>query len=586
VPTQPPTADTLIVGDLERCQPASALGTAFGRGRWRLLPYRAEGITGHMLGAGQESAAPAVAYPLECRGRHAISIGIFNGFWRPYREQRVDVRLESERDWTTLTLSPPSGLPWGIPIDDDESGPRITEVPWRTADLSGERIHIRQPSHAPWASQIRGTLGSEVYVAYIRLDPVPSGDDAWPRRELELFGYADTWDPFFERSRPMSPTEGREAVRAAISPYRDTDFTRLYWEVSHGEVAHFPTRVGRSWADYPPDAFPRLGDRLVVETWRDWQADGFDPLATAIEAAGDAGIELHVAHRFGWGAFYWPPPFDAYNRDGLFERHPGWRVRRRDGSLDTALSFAYPEVRAFTVALLREAVSRPVDGLALLFNRTPPFVGHDPPLVESFRVAAGVDPGMLAPDDRAWLLHRSGAVTEFVREVRTMLDEAAIERGRARLPLTAWVFGTIDDNLAFGLDVESWIREGLIDTVVPYSSQPGGFSWGPSWEDDAEIEPWTTMTDGTGCLLAPNLMPRDLDEVGHRRVALRLARAGVRALSFWDTAARQPFTSGVLARLGRVDELKAWEEAGSPSTELRTRRLLDVAGWAFEHLPE
>ena len=161
-----------------------------------------------MLGAGEESAAPEIAYPVGRSGRYRIGLGIFNGFWRPYREQRVEIRLSDEPDWTTLVLPPPSDLPWGIPLDDDEAGPRISEVTWKTADLTGRDILIRQPQTTPWASQVHGGTGAEVYVAYIRLDPLEeespaAGADMTPSG-LELFAYNDTWDVFFERTEPLT----------------------------------------------------------------------------------------------------------------------------------------------------------------------------------------------------------------------------------------------------------------------------------------------------------------------------------------------------------------------------------------------
>jgi hypothetical protein len=540
----------ILLADFGRARPAEALGPTFAPGRWRLLPFRADGVEGQMLGAGEESAAPEIAYPISRPGRYRIGLGIFNGFWRPYREQRIEVRLSDEPDWTTLTLAPPSDLPWGIPLDDDEAGPRITEVAWKTADLDGRDLHLRQPRTTPWASQVLGATGSEVYLAYVRLDPVTAAEEPRAAADLELFAYNDTWDIYFERPDPLTVEEGHAAVRAAFNAYRATDFTRMYWEVAHGEVAHYPTTVGRTWADYPAEAFPRTGDRLVVETWRAWNAAGYDHLAAAVDAARATGLELHATYRLGWGACYWPPPFDAWNTGGLYERHPEWRVRRADGTGDTALSFARPEVRGFVVDLLGEVVSRyPVDGVALLFNRQPPFV----------------EEGDL------------DSVTVLLREMRRAIG------GR---PLTAWVFGRQADNLGVGLDVETWVHEGMVQTLVPYSSAPRGFSWGESWSSPAEIEPWLTLTRGTGTLLAPNLMPRDMSDGDHRRQALRLARAGVRALSFWDTGGRRSFLNGTVGRLGHVDQLEAWEAAGEPPTPAATRRIFEVAGWRFGGLPE
>ena len=195
-------------------------------------------------------------------------------------------------------------------------------------------------------------------------------------------------------------------------------------------------------------------------------------------------------------------------------------------------------MRRFVVDLLGEVVERyPVQGVALLFNRQPPFVE-----------AGDLD-----------------SVTQLLRELRPAV------RG---LPISAWVFGREADNRAVGLDVETWIREGLVQTLVPYSSAPRGFSWGESWTRPDEIEPWVALTRNSGTRLAPNVMPRDMSDSDHRRQALRLARAGVRALSFWDTGGRRSFLNGTIGRLGHVDELEAWEAAGEPPAPSVTRRNL------------
>ena len=561
----------VLLADLDRCPPAAALADTSVPGRWGGRPRAAPGgRAGGGGGAGARARAPAVAYPLGRSGWFRISVGVFNGFWRPYREQRLELRLEGDAAWSTLVLPRPSDLPWGIPLDDDVVGPRITEVSWRTVELRGEDLLLRQPPAVPLAAQTAAAQGSEGYVAYLRLDPLSPeeaaaeeadarvtaatrarapGADPGSRR---LFAYDDTWNAFFEHPRPLTPDEGADAYRTQIEVYRATDVARIYWEGAHGDVCHYPTSVGRTWDAVSGGSWPRAGDGNVVETWRGWRAAGFDPYALAVAHAHDAGLEIHATYRFGWGAFYWPPPFDAYNAGGFFDRHPEWRCLRRDGTPDTALSLAFPEVRAFVVAVLAELAMYDVDGLALLFNRQPPFVGAEAP-----------DP--LAP------------ATRLLEEIRAAIP------GR---PLTAWVFGTRDQNVAYGLDVEAWVRRGLLDTVVPYSSEPKGFSWGDAWTDPAAIAYWTDLVRGTGVLLAPNVMPRDLDDAGHRRQALRLYRAGVDALSFWDTFLRRSLWTGAIPRLGHRDELEAWEAAGEPPTERRSRRIHEVAGWRFGLLPE
>src|SRR5581483_10698091 len=103
---------SVLLSDLSAAAPASALGDDFTAGRWRVLPYVADGIPdGRMLGAGETSRAAEIAVPLSVVGRFRVSVGFFNGFWRPYREQRLQVRLGVDDPWSNLVLPRPSDLP-------------------------------------------------------------------------------------------------------------------------------------------------------------------------------------------------------------------------------------------------------------------------------------------------------------------------------------------------------------------------------------------------------------------------------------------------------------------------------------------
>ena len=77
-------SDALCLTDLEACQPASALSPRPKRHCWRTVAYETE--TGHMLMAGEESAAPWVTYELGLTGWHRILIGLFpEGARQPFR---------------------------------------------------------------------------------------------------------------------------------------------------------------------------------------------------------------------------------------------------------------------------------------------------------------------------------------------------------------------------------------------------------------------------------------------------------------------------------------------------------------------
>ena len=107
-----------------------------------------------------------------------------------------------------------------------------------------------------------------------------------------------------------------------------------------------------------------------------------------------------------------------------------------------AYNFALEEVRAYKLAIAREAIANyDIDGLDWDFCRFPRFFP--------------------AGEERA----SADKMTELVRGLRRSLDEKEEESGR-RLLLSARVPSTPELALAFGLDVETWVSEGLVDVLT------------------------------------------------------------------------------------------------------------------------
>ena len=339
--------------------------------------------------------------------------------------------------------------------------------------------------------------------------------------------------------------------------------------------------------DIPMDDFPRIGDRLVTESWSDYRTRGVDPFRVAAAASHEIGLEFHACYRFGWGGFYWPPPFDGYNRGGFFERRPELRCRARDGREIPAVSFAFPETRRFALSLLGEMAAYDIDGIALLYNRQPPLIGYEGPPVEGYQKEFGRDPRTLDERDPEWLRYRARALTELMRGLRGLLDEAARRGSRRRLEISAWVFSDEDENLFYGLDLKAWLREGLIDTLIPYTSAPKLFSWATAWENPADVEAWRALVRGTSCRLALNVMPRDMDGEQYLRRAHALYQLGIDHLAFWDTPIVGSPASPVLRRLGHSEEIAAWVRGGrTPLPDLSSTPLRRIETWDMSYLPE
>ena len=581
----------IYLTDMEKCQPSSAVSREPRRFAWNSVQYKTKQFSGMLLFAGEETEAPVVTYTLNVEGWHDVYIGMFNGASRPYLSQRLPVKLTSDPGFSELTLPTPSDQPWGVPTDDLDRGLRIHDVFFKTADLTDQDIIFEHPRQLVVPdSQEYGNRCETVWIMYVKLVPLSDSDvetlvaDRCRPDTKRLFAYNDSWCVAWGRHAPA----GAEVVHSHLEPYRHSDFSRIYFDGVHADLCSYFTKVGRMWTHehFRPEDHVRTGDRLFVDTWSEYVEKRIDPFQIAVDFAHEIGLEFHACCRLGWGLFYWPPHWDAVNRGGFWDRYPEWRSIHRDGSTGSAMSFAFPGVRQFMRELICEMAQYPVDGVCMLFNRQPPWVDYEAPLVEGFLTEYGEDPRDLNDRDPRWLSYRATVVTEFMKELHRDLESVAKKRNRGKpIELSAWVLGSLEENLYYGLDLKAWVDQGLVDTLVPYTSAERLFSWQMAWEEPKDVQAWLSLIQDKGCKLALNVMPRDMSATQYRRKAHALYDAGVEHLAFWDTPI-SGVASPVLKCLGHRDEIAAWSVAGEPE-DLSTFQILESLGdWDLSFLPE
>ena len=123
-------------------------------------------------------------------------------------------------------------------------------------------------------------------------------------------------------------------------------------------------------------------------------------------------------------------------------------------------SFSYPEVRKRVIKHISNIMNEDYDGISLVFCRGT-FVAFEQPICEQVYRRFGVDARKLPMSDARYYTVACSFVTEFMRELRRELDASSTEhRG-----INTVVFFTPEDSRNFGLDTETWINEGLVDSV-------------------------------------------------------------------------------------------------------------------------
>jgi len=210
------------------------------------------------------------------------------------------------------------------------------------------------------------------------------------------------------------------------------------------------------------------------QTIQELFAEGTDVLHLACEEARKAGAVILGGARMSdahHGA-QWQAQSDNPLYPQIVMDHPEWCNTWQDGSLDATLNYAFPEVQAHYLQILREmATNYDVDGLELDWMR---FCRHFP-----------------AGHQREHL----GDLTHFVHDVHIMLRNVARQKGRDRLILAHRVAPTVDECLNIGCDVGTWARKGYADYLAPMEF----------FLHDVSVRPddFVKAVAGTGCLVYP-----------------------------------------------------------------------------------
>ena len=519
-----------VLRDMGKVEPTSALTQRAKRNRWKLVPYEIGNHEGRMIWASDETHAPEVKLPLNARGWHAVFVGIAS----PSSLAR-QVLLRLTRDPAFVQRARVAG--------------QVEEVFFKAADLTGQSLHIAQQDDCECRA---------AGVAYVKLVPLAGDEIAMIKAERadpglrRLVTSIDGFS-FMHGRRPTS----RRALLREVEAYRHSDFGTLILQVGGADMVNYASNIGQMRGQ-DLDDFPRPGDRRYAEAIRILADKRINPTQTLIEGAHDVGMKVHVSIRPG--AWVHTAPMEDFFSSKFYRDHPEWRCYDRNGEDVARMSLAVPQVRKHLIDVLREAVSFGADGANVIFVRGVPSVLFEKPFRDLFGEKHGVDPMTLKDDDPRILKLRAEIVTLFLRELRAMLDAEGERLGR-RLEQSAYVMGTENDNLRHGLDVATWVREGLIDLVIPF------WRVGGAKIRRYDLDFYRRACAAKGVRFTPTFITWRLPALNRvLNDSVKFYDGGAAGVSLWDanSAAARMDRWSVLSRLGHVDELRDRAQEGAP----------------------
>lgn len=568
--------DAIIISDMSRVMPKTALSNIRKKRHWKTIEYEtSQGLKGKSIAALVDTNAPKVTLPLNVKGWYAVYVGL-GGMGRFVRNQESQVRVKLTNDVAYQHRI------YGGATDD------IEEVFFKTADLTGQNLHIAE-MRMEALMDLRPTHNARhTVVMYVKLVPLTEKEIAWikeDRAQKQTKNLTATLDGFSWIGRNYPTT--KEEFFEDFEHYRDSDFGTISWQIIGGDLVNYKSKLGTVPGSLVDD-YPRTGDGYVTDSIKRFNAKGTDLTKLAVEAVRSMDKKIMIGFRTqAWQA---PPGFEDYFTSRFYRKHPEWRTYDKDGTPVMRMSYAVPQVRAHILGIFREILAYQPDGIEIIYFRGLPLMLYEDAFSKQFKAKYGQDAKEVSEDDPRFIELRGEIMTGFMRDIRKMMDEVQKAQGRKkRYELSATVLHTEADNRRQGLDVERWVKEGLIDTIGIF---PGAYHTsaynkyiGVSSGRRMELEWFSKITKGTKIEFYPMMISSTLRS--HKTTlaqAQAYYKAGAGGLIFWDPSPSKlyspssnepeksytnPVTSywSVISRLGHREVLKELETANRPQTK-------------------
>lgn len=280
---------------------------------------------------------------------------------------------------------------------------------------------------------------------------------------------------------------GKPSIYRILGQCKDAGIRRVYWRSFFGARPHYHSQIEPVAHDL--ENIERPGNEGHARRAYDLRA--WDPLRDAVAVAHELGLQLSA-----WSTIYEETHVQQVTTT-FAEQHPEFCWVSRDGKKRRSkLSYAYPKVRAYKLALLREQLAYGVDDLCLDFFRENQtfqerheqlnpkqevdregvcIYGYEPAMIEGYKKLYGVDPHTLNNADENWLRFRASFLTDFVRELRAELRQHNVtlsakvrSMNLIQAPFPYWEPENAPTNSLRGsfVDWPTWVQEGLLDEVM------------------------------------------------------------------------------------------------------------------------
>lgn len=401
--------------------------------KWQKVSYQAKGVNGTGLVAGHCVEPEEIELDLNAKGWHKIyiALGTLGGV------SSVEVSLSNEDGKTIIAptnIDVVEGVGRWIGYDYAE------ESFFKAADLTGQKIKFGKPlTHSTPISSV---------IWYIRLEEMS---------DSEVLNYKG----FGLNKNIMWHYDGDYLLESNYKKPEDYLGRIKMLENGNGDIliqecfidGHNANKINKvRWLN---DGKRLSGVNKYIE--KQWEIKNIFANETH-----ELGMDIYAGYRLEMANFKMPlNQFLAYNE--FFDKNSHLRCMTRDGQPISALSYAYSEVRKFSIDLILKTLPDNWDGISLFFHRGVLISLEEPVIQEVYR-RYGVDARRLPRSDQRLYSVLCDFILEFIKDLKYALEVKAKKLNRKKYKINVVVFYDPNSTKYFGCDIERLLQEKLIDS--------------------------------------------------------------------------------------------------------------------------
>ena len=337
------------------------------------------------------------------------------------------------------------------------------------------------------------------------------------------------------------PQSMKTFLAKTYAPLEDTQVGAHFWCVGE-HTARWKSDVLELVGDVHGRKYENAQAYTFNENVRAMLERGEDPQAAAIERGHELGMHVYASIRMNDNHFNGAqiedlPRMHHSELTRMRIEHPEWLLGDQTSEwFALSWDFEVPEIREHRYAHVEEVCRLyDWDGVELDWQR------------HAFHL----------PDDQGYRLRY--VITDLQRAIRRMTDELAEKRGRP-FYLAARVSGTLQMCRRIGYDIPTWVKEGLVDILIP----AGGAGTDPS----IDVRAFKELCRGTDVVVYPGFdggLPEE--HVGPedaftkyilrtRAIADRYHKEGADGIYVFNWHSDRETRRGLLSTIGKAETLR------------------------------